>query len=73
MSTANKLKLGFALALAALVTALILANLQAIEVDLLVAKIETRLAFLIFATLAVGGLLGWLLRSFGPGRPKKGS
>lgn len=58
------IKLGGALFLAALVILFTVQNVQATPVQFLFWKVEMSLALLIFGTLAIGVVTGWLITSW---------
>lgn len=72
MQTRTKLKLALTLVLVAILVVFVVLNNAVVEVNLIVARVEMKLALLIIAVLLLGFLLGWLFKSLLALRPKGG-
>ena len=70
LQTRSKVRLALALAILAIVAVFVALNMATVEVNLVFAKVEMKLAVLIIAVLCLGFLLGWLFKSLLALRPK---
>jgi len=70
LQTKSKVNLVLALVIVALSAVFIVLNMETVQVNLIFATVEMKLALLIIAVLCLGFLLGWLFKSLLVLRPK---
>ncbi len=69
MQTRSKVRLTIAVILLAVTTVFVVLNMESVEVNLIFAKVQMKLALLIIFVLLLGFLLGWLFKSLLGMRP----
>ena len=69
LQTRSKVRLVIALVLLAVTAVFVVLNMEPVEVNLVFAKVQMKLALLIIFVLLLGFLLGWLFKSLLGMRP----
>ena len=69
LQTRSKVRLTVAVILLAVTTVFVVLNMESVEVNLIFAKVQMKLAILIIFVLLLGFLLGWLFKSLLGMRP----
>jgi uncharacterized integral membrane protein len=69
LQTRSKIRLGVAVILLAMTAVFVILNMEPVEVNLVFAKVQMKLALLIIFVLLLGFLLGWLFKSLLRMRP----
>ena len=70
LQTRSKVRLILAVVLLAVTVVFVVLNMESVEVNLVFAKVQMKLALLIIFVLLLGFLLGWLFKSLLAMRPK---
>ena len=63
LQTRSKIRLVIAIILLAVTAVFVFLNMESVEVNLVFAKVQMKLALLIISVLFLGFLLGWLFKS----------
>ena len=71
LQTRSKVRLVVAVILLAVTAVFVVLNMDAVEVNLVFAKVQMKLALLIIFVLLLGFLLGWLFKSLLVMRPAR--
>lgn len=69
LQTRSKVRLIIAVLLLAVTAVFVVLNMESVEVNLIFAKVQMKLALLIIFVLLLGFLLGWLFKSLLAMRP----